>query len=230
MTTTISVKAHVGSQFSQVTVPIPTLKYLNNFIRLNKSAKDILDIGVFPDAKEITESFAAHDAVTHKLGLSYEFLKKINPLILVAGDGSTPRTGVTFAFKTKFNVVSIDPNNNEKDYSSVRRLLVLKKRLGDPEFLDLLENDPYPPFIDWENGGYSRRPIILVGVHSHIPEDELIAFHKVVGKALFAVVEIPCCYPQQYLKAFGKPTIEYIDWGIHSEKRTVRIWKFRKDE
>ena len=213
MTTQINVKAHVGSQFSQVTVPIPTLRYLDSFIRLNKSAKDMLGLEVFPNAKEITESYAAHQAVFHKLGISHEFLKRLNPVIVVVGDGCTPRTGVTFAFKSPFQVESLDPNNRWINDGRVDRLNVHTKTLQQ--------------YVDSGLADFDR-PVILVGVHSHVPEKELMNFHNVVGNKLFAIVEIPCCFPQQYIKAFGEPTKEYIDWGIHSEKRTVRIWKFKK--
>jgi hypothetical protein len=222
MTTKITVQAHVGSQFSQVTVPIPTLKYLNNFIRLNKSAGDMLATGVFPNAKEITESFAAHNAVMRKLGCSVEMLKRLNPIIVVIGDGSTPRTGATFAFKSPFHVISIDPNLNWIDYDrKVDRLTCYRETLRD--FCSSPRTGYIPLFAN-------KDPVILVNVHGHVPSAELKQFYKLVGDRLFAVVEIPCCYPQYSIDAFGEPTIEYIDWGIHSEKRIVRIWKFKKEQ
>lgn len=218
MTTKITVQAHVGSQFSQVTVPIPTLKYLDNFIKMNRSAVDLLSTGVFPNAKEITESFAAHHAVMHKLGCSAEMLKRLDPFIVVVGDGSTPRTGATFAFKSPFEVISIDPNLNWLNFDSkVKRLTCCRQTLK--EFCS----------SGWLSLMHRKDPIILVNVHGHVPAEELKQFHELAGNRLFAVVEIPCCYPRYCIDAFGAPTTEYIDWGIHSEKRTVRIWKFKKE-
>jgi hypothetical protein len=221
MTTKIQVQAHVGSQFSQVTVPIPTLKYLDNFVRHNRSGVDMLATGVFPNAKEITESFAAHHAVMHKL-YSAEGLKRLNPWIVVVGDGATPRTGVTFAFKSTFNVISIDPNLKWENKFLVRRLMTVRYTLAN--FVDAVRDADF--FSGFTNG---EQPIILVNVHGHVPAAELKQFRELVGNRLFAVVEIPCCYPQWSIEAFGAPTMEYIDWGIHSEKRSVRIWKFRKE-
>jgi hypothetical protein len=156
MTTKIQVQAHVGSQFSQVTVPIPTLKYLDNFVRHNRSGVDMLATGVFPNAKEITESFAAHHAVMHKL-YSAEGLKRLNPWIVVVGDGATPRTGVTFAFKSTFNVISIDPNlkwTGVRD--EVKRLFCVRSTLK--EYCDIFSGPDNVPIL----GGV--KPVILVNV------------------------------------------------------------------
>ncbi len=42
-------------------------RYIEEFFKLNKSASDMLQLNVFPNAKEVTESYAAFNAVRTKL-------------------------------------------------------------------------------------------------------------------------------------------------------------------
>lgn len=199
------VVVEVGKTAATLSIPIPSLRYVDRFIRSN-SALDILQLGVFPDAKEITESFAAVNAVERKLGLSKALMKRLNPYILVVGDGVTPRTGVLMAFHTPYEVISIDPAMRSNHYPSVQRLDVHRVSLGDFTY-------------DFD------RPVIIVAVHSHVPASELLDFHAKVGDKLMVVIENPCCTPGAFPAAFGPPDYEYTDWGIHSPKREMRIWK-----
>lgn len=62
--------------------------YIDQFIGL-KSAGDMLNLGLFPNAKEITESYAMFEA-TRKL---YPLVKHEEPATcIVIGDGVKPRT------------------------------------------------------------------------------------------------------------------------------------------
>lgn len=202
------VQVEVGKSAATLTIPIPSLRYINRFMRSN-SAVDILQLGVFPDAKEISESFAAVNALERKLGLSKALMTKLNPYILVVGDGCTPRTGVLLAFYTPYDIISIDPEMRKTEWPEVQRLEVFQTRLRDFEY-------------DFD------RPIIMIGVHSHVPSKELLEFYDKVGDKLMAIIENPCCYPSYFPAAFGPPVHEYTDWGIHSPKRDIRIWKFRQ--
>ena len=78
-------------------------RYLNDFIKLNKSAADMLNLGLFPNAKEITESYSAFNAVKTKLK-QYE-LGDPGVTVVSVGDGRTPRTAALFAFRTKWQCV-----------------------------------------------------------------------------------------------------------------------------
>ena len=60
----------------------------------------LLELGLYPDAKELTESFAAFSAVREHLK---EHFVPHDPTVTVlcVGDGVAPRTAALFAFRTK---------------------------------------------------------------------------------------------------------------------------------
>ena len=124
-------------------------RYLNEFIKLNKSAADMLHLGLFPNAKEITESYAAFNAVRTKFK-QYE-LSDPNVTVVSVGDGRTPRTAALFAFRTKWNCISIDPLLDTKKISyweeNIKRLKCYPNKVED---LDLM---------------YEK--LVIVMVHSH---------------------------------------------------------------
>ena len=73
----------------------PSGKYLNSLVNL-RCGPDMLLLRLFPNAKEVTESFGAYEAVAKHLR---DFPRKDpNIRLVVVGDGHTPRTAATFAF------------------------------------------------------------------------------------------------------------------------------------
>lgn len=86
-----------------------SLCYLNDFVADLRCASDLLDMKLYPDAKEVSESMGLYNATFFSL------LKKIDDVqdvdgIVVVGDGATPRTAAMFALRNaKWSVYSIDP-------------------------------------------------------------------------------------------------------------------------
>jgi hypothetical protein len=197
---------------SQVSLCIkkPSLKYLDEFLHL-KCASDLLPCKLFPNAKEITESMAAYNAVRRNLYKVFPFGDE-EVFCIVIGDGHVPRTGALFACRTKWNVISIDPCMYKSKIEigqviqnphGIQRLTAIRSRIEDVEGL--------PP---------AKGKVLIVCVHSHAKLTECLKpFEKKVQKYL---VNIPCCVEPD-LK--HEPDVRYVDWGIHSKKRFVEIYK-----
>jgi hypothetical protein len=181
---------------------------MDEFIQQYKSAGDMLILGIFPDAKEITESFGAFNAVRTKLKKLYD-LNNPNITLISVGDGRTPRTATLFAFKTKWQCLSVDPNLNQDKIplweSKVHRLHCIPKKVEDLTKFDWC-------FNEYESA-------VIVAVHSHAPLGAILNKIKAEQRSL---VSIPCCVPHNYNKT---KHIEYIDAGINSPKNLVKVWK-----
>lgn len=120
--------------------------------------------------------------------------------VVCVGDGNTPRTGALFAYRSHWTVHSVDPRLNAKPkFTSIRRLT--------------LHQDPIQDFH------VSCDQAIIVAVHSHAP---LEAAMRAVDARDVLVVAMPCCV-EQTLDA--PPVAEYADWGVHSPKRTIKVWR-----
>ncbi len=184
-----------------VTIKKTSLRYLNEFTRL-QCAPDLLAWCVFPNAKEITESFAAYQAVRKM------FKEFSNPdvRVHVVGDGHSPRTGAVFAARSAWEVHSIDPllRIEKASFSRIDRLHLHKEKVQDytPE-----------PFEGVD---------IVVAVHSHAPFGDL--WHRLEGPKLG--IAMPCCVPQN---TGYEPDHTYEDYGIHSPHRTILVWNELED-
>ena len=84
--------------------------------------EDIVRLQVFPDAKDITESYGALQAAARLGGIvgpagtqldSRQAERRRGVLCINIGDGSTPRTAVLAAYLTSWTAVSIDPAMRE---------------------------------------------------------------------------------------------------------------------
>ena len=188
---------------SQITVQIkrPSRRYLDEMFRL-KCMADLLAWGVYPNAKEFTESAAAYEAVKREWGPE-SFGEDV--VVLCVGDGSTPRTAALFACRTKWLSVSVDPQLSWSPLESkISRLLCLRHKV------EALNTDECLSHV-------CGRELVVVAVHSHANLENVARFRPKL------VVAIPCCVPQTYQ---GRPPDrEYDDWGIHSPCRTVKIWR-----
>ncbi len=174
-----------------------SLRYLDSFLAL-RCAPDMLAAGLFPNVKEITESMAAYRAARDHLGWD---MKDPNVHVVVVGDGCTPRTGATFAFRTKWDVHSVDPVLRMKDYPEISRLRIHRCRVEETTF-----ESPYPTLI--------------VAVHSHATLDNS---RLSVKAPKVAAIAMPCCVP---LVLNGQdPDLEYEDYGVLSPKRTIKLWR-----
>ncbi len=189
----------------------PHLGYLSEFIRC-KCSSDLIQLKYFPNAKEVTESFGAYNALRRYLQDDFPLNSK-NTIAVVVGDGGRPRTGATFAFRTNWAVHSIDPNvfkttmdiGEFKKVKEVERLFVYRRRIEkiNAELLNIKNKD-----------------LLIVCVHSHASLSDCLKVLKTNGKR--TIISMPCCKKDDLNI---EPTITYDDISINSEKRTVNIYK-----
>ena len=173
-------------------------RYIDEFLRLG-CAPELIELKLFPTAKEITESMAAFQAVINYI--PEISLKDPDINLISIGDGVSPRTSGLFAFRSKLNCVSVDPQLRVEKYSGlIKRVSLIKTRA--------------------ENLNIECDTAIIVAVHSHANLEKSAA--KIKAKRKF-VIAIPCCKPQ--LMGAINPTIVYVDDGIHSPCRAIYIWK-----
>lgn len=170
--------------------------YINRFFSLKCSA-DLLANQLFPNAKEITESFAAFEATKY---LDDEFdWKNPDVNVVCVGDGVKPRTAATFALRTKWNCHSVDPILRNRSYN-IKRLNLYPSKIEDIT----LQFDT---------------PTLICCVHSHAKLSHCI---QSIKAPKVNIINLPCCF-QSDLPFL--PCIEYKDDQIWSEKNLMQIWK-----
>lgn len=175
-------------------------RYIEEFFKM-RCAADLLGMELFPNAKEVTESMAAFDAVRTHIIASTDYKRRDIALVCV-GDGHSPRTGALFALRTNWDCYSIDPALRTEKCWPVKRLTVLKRKVEDA-VLDLSE----------------KAMAIIVCVHSHATLKATLSNIVCGTKHL---VTIPCCVPHELP---GVPFLGVRDHNMWSEKNLVKIWK-----
>lgn len=199
-------------------------RYLNEMLRL-KCLGDIHALKVFPNVKEVTESFGAYNAVrTHLVDQIPEGFANPKVMVLAVGDGNTPRTGVTFAFRSRWCCMSVDPRMKKKfcwDYGSFGVKRCAADNTTIEKYCDTTRN--YYRVIG-SNIANADVYGILVSVHSHAQLRYGVETLYVAGVRNVAVVDIPCCFNY---KLRISPNHTYKDSGILSPKNEVRVWNFR---
>jgi hypothetical protein len=179
------------------------VKYLSEFISL-RCAPDMLNLRLFPNGKEISESFGAYDAVRYRMP---QFkLNDPSVTLIAVGDGNTPRTAATFAMRSAWTCHSVDPNlkGGSVRWSDIKRLTIHAKRIEDVHF--------------------EAERAVIVAVHSHAWLPNAVA---AVDAAEVGVVAMPCCVRQDLPV---EPDREYHEKGVISPCRYVRIWHNAKAE
>lgn len=183
-------------------------RYLDEFVRTKPSA-DLLALGLFPNAKEITESLAAYNAVrTHLRRFS---LSDRGVTLAAVGDGHTPRTAALFAVRSAWTCHSVDPALRETGSNGV---------VGRPVSRGWRRIDRltvHPRRI--EDVAIEAERVVIVAVHSHAPLDAAL---RSVRAQDVAVVAMPCCVPQDL---GAPPDVAYEDDGVWSPQRTIRVWR-----
>ncbi len=172
------------------------LKYISELFAL-RSAPDILSLGLFPEVKEITESFAAFNAVRNYLDFD---LKDPEVSLVAVGDGHTPRTAATFAFRSNWRCYSVDPVLRSDKNWDIARLSV-------------------HPYVV-EDFSLETNKAVIVAVHSHADLNQAV---KSIKARELAIVAIPCCKDQILNDQIHD--LQYADEGILSPARLVYVWK-----
>lgn len=181
---------------------MPARRCTDELLRL-KCAPDLLALGIFPDSKEVAESFSMYRAVRHHLP---QFSMQDPGVTLIAvGDGCVPRTAATFAFRTAWMCHSIDPCMRPFNAAVARvdRLHGYAKRA---EEVKLEATDR----------------AVIVAVHSHARFWAALDTVPDTCEVAMVVVVLPCCEP--HALAPGGFDHAYDDDGIPSPDKTVYVY------
>lgn len=177
----------------------PLFRYIDELVSCS-CFPDLLERKLFPNAKELTESMAAY-RVVRTIYRGFDLIDK-EVMVVVVGDGSTPRTAALFAFRSAWDCYSVDPHLDKDKAWRTERLTICPKKI--------------------EELSFKAEKMVVVAVHSHanlkIADEHCHADQKLI-------IAIPCCVPQELDRP---PDKEYVDMGIWSPKNTVKIWFPRK--
>jgi len=189
-----------SSRGTTLFVQKPSARYFDEFINL-KCAPDLLKCGFFPNAKELTESMAAFNAVrTYIRPHNFEDFR--NTLLIDVGSGKKPRTAALFACRTMWECISIDPALNvSKHEFQFRHMQYRAEKIEDSPIFS------------------AKSRIIVTAVHAHVDLKEVV---KHVKAPEIWIVAIPCCEP---LEMDVEPDYQYADIGCWSPKNEVKIWR-----
>lgn len=183
-----------------------------DWILTSRSGLDLLSLDIYPNVKEISEA----SSITRFLHKQYRAWTKYNDvLVVVVGDGATPRLGAMLAFHTNWEIVSIDPllRDNSK-WDIIKRLHRIPLRYEDLGCYScpLLER----PIEEYK--------VLYVFPHAHVNLDDAIkCLEPKFGEAI-GVVAMPCCQPQGIFDD-RYPTVVYEDFGCLSPRRTINLWR-----
>mmetsp|Transcript_23041 Transcript_23041/g.64835 ORF Transcript_23041/g.64835 Transcript_23041/m.64835 type:complete len:370 (-) Transcript_23041:55-1164(-) len=187
-------------------------RYTDELLQLT-CAPAMLELRLFPNAKELSESFACFAAVRAHLG---DLFRPRDPevTVLVVGDGATPRTAALFAFRTAWRCVSVDPLLEEPSGTtwseSIERLQIFSAKIE-------------------EVPAVAAERLLLVLPHAHVGLAK--ALRAVRWRKALAAVAMPCC---NYYKALSlpdaTPIFEQEDPGVVSPHRLLRIWRWTADD
>ena len=201
------------------------MSYLDRFVAF-RCAPALLRLGVFPNAKEITESMAVLWAVDTHLGakpcgLRFNYRRVT---CVVVGDGAAPRTACLACFRTKWGrVVAVDPalrcapEGDTERYAAVSRLELHAARIQDVR----VDVDP------------AHEHVVVVLPHAHvIPNQALASLAFRAGGAggrrrcTLSVIQMPCCNFEWHDRVCGlAPDAEYCDVAVASRRRRMRVWR-----
>lgn len=170
-------------------------RYLDIFVS-SKCSPDLLAEKLFPNAKEITESFAMFDA-TGKLPEGFEW-NRPEVTVVVVGDGKKPRTAGMFAHRTAWNAVSVDPNLDNRAYPFKR----FKK------YRNFIQD------IKLEFDG----PVVIVMPHSHAKIKDCLTSIKAPVRS---IITMDCCVKNNLDR---EPDLRYNDEDVWSPMNEIKIW------
>ena len=196
------------NEYYTIKVTKPSLRYIDFFLEL-KAGPKLLSTGFYPNAKEISETQGAFEAVRHKLKLSYS---DESVAVVIVGDGINPRTGYYIANMTKWHVFSIDPEM-QRNYQEIldktndkKNLFIFPQKIEDCQ-LDL--------------SNFST--IVLLFVHSHASlKASIQAITRKNASSIIHAVSMPCCFDDDLGIPFD---LKFDDPYVISVHRTLFIYK-----
>ena len=203
------------------------LEYLNQFLEL-KCSSDLLRMGLFPNVKEISESFSMWTALRQ-----YIFPQMSNEssgdAIIIVGDGMTPRTGALCAFLTSglLKCYSIDPLIQYDSY--LDRIYLNRQSKTTEEHCQLWKTINGLRIIRdrIERVSIECERAIVVLMHAHVQLDRTIESIN-ASKGIIGIITCPCCQwiPFQQMCFQEKPHHQYRDIRLLSVQNQINIWCF----
>jgi hypothetical protein len=170
-------------------------RYLNRLVASSTGPR-LLAARVFPDAKEVTESFGARQAIAHVSGLDP---RDSSVMLVSVGDGTTPRTAATFALTTAWQCHAVDPRLRAKaTWNRIPRLTCHRVRVEEVE----LQADT----------------VVVAMVHAHVEASAALAS---IRARRVVVIAMPCCVP---VGLPVEPVVRYRDRFIGSPSNEIAIW------
>ena len=192
-------------------------RYTDELLTL-RCAPALLQLQLFPNAKELTESFACFNAARAHLA---EAFRPDDPsvLLLAIGDGLTPRTAALFAFRTSWRCVAVDPlmRAPESWGERIERLTAHRATVA-----AAAEAEP--------GGGFVAPRVLLVLPHAHVGLAGCLRLVR--WQVALGAVVLPCCdwYGTISTAGCGAPMHEAEDPAIVSPHRLVRVWQWGSGE
>lgn len=173
------------------------MRYLDEAIEL-RCFVDLLKLELFPNAKEVTESFGICQGIFSEICNDRH---NPNITVVIPGDGSKPRTAATIVHRTLWSAISIDPALKNKQFPSVKRLTCINKKIEEINTIKI--------------NGFA----ILAFVHSHA--SMATTLDKIEADRT-AIIAMPCC---KAIDIDIPCDLTYVDHSILSPKNTIHIWK-----
>lgn len=190
--------------------------------------------------QEMAESLAAYAAVRvylhkHKPGdgdpdgiLSF---KDRDVVLIAIGDGGTPRTAATFAFRSAWRCVSIDPAlkmDEHRPWRNVASLETIRAKVQDARVL--VQNHEKVVVVLWHAHVSLRDALSCLRFGDLDASSDRKKLCTESFRRQVAVVSCACCnYEplQRCLPDGSTPDVEYEDDAIPGLMRTVRVWKYK---
>ncbi|HZC26368.1 MAG TPA: hypothetical protein VE287_05050 [Actinopolymorphaceae bacterium] len=175
--------------------------YLDRLLRHSRGA-ELVAARLFPNAKEVTESFAVRRAA---MRYAADFQPGDAAVRLVSvGDGTTPRTAAVFAVDSGWDCHAVDP------------------RLRTTRHVELARLTSHPVAV--EDVRFASERIVAVAVHAHVSLRTIVS--RLVARDLL-LIAMPCCVPVDLSE---QPIEVYDDPAVWSPRRTIHIWRWTKTD
>ena len=202
--------------------------------------EDIVRLGAFGSAKDVSESMAVihaaskHGELSSTAASANDDVKsnaKQGPsavLCLCIGDGCTPRTAVLASYTKKWTCISIDPALSEEWQGTNPKNIDGLTGFGGTlvEFMSSSASSLSTSSLEMQ----SFRHLVLLCVHSHarfIRPVTIELIRQQYGKIPTTVVILPCCPKFRHKGDIGRePDVFYDDDCVFSACRKVEIWNY----
>lgn len=203
------------------------INYMNQFFRLCLNAQKVFDVkiadileayGTCKQTKEITESMSAYNNIRNNID-NINLLDE-NIVCLIIGDGTRPKTGIVFSVNTKWKILSVDPEMDDRWVNSNNQFTNLTCYKNKIE--DIL--------IDILNDNKEMSQLFIINVHSHANLDE--SWNTIINwrennklDVKLLCFSMLCCPKFVQRITSIEPFYEGRDCGVISPQNKVCMWR-----